>query len=144
MTMINAKRKEDRFENTFESGVSSANTVHGMMSQISEKAQELGSDVVDKTDEALSSVGGKITNFAGSIRESASAQGTFATVAGSIADKLESSGHYLTTHGVSEMADGVTGIVRKYPVRSLWVGVGLGVLLGAALSRKSSRGAHNA
>jgi len=107
-----------------------------VMSQASEKAEELGEAASEKTKQGMNVVGNKMTSLAGSIRESAPTEGRMGTAASKVADSLESSGQYLKEHGFGDIADDVSNVIRKYPMQSLFIGVGVGVLLGSAIFRK--------
>jgi len=104
--------------------------------ELSDKASQLASDIPQKTDDALTSMGEKIVDIAGKLKEKAPSEGKLAHPASKLVSGLETGGDYLVNHGVTDIASDVTDIIRKYPVQSLWVGIGIGVLLGAALSRR--------
>ncbi len=106
---------------------SAKDMIQEKVSELSDKASKMASDIPQKTDDALATVGDKMLTMADKLREKAPTK---------LVDGLESGGDYLSSHGVQEIANDVTDIIRKYPVQSLWVGIGVGVLLGAALSRR--------
>jgi ElaB/YqjD/DUF883 family membrane-anchored ribosome-binding protein len=56
-----------------------------------------------------------------------------------VADNLKAGGDYLKEHGLSEMADDMTTLVKRYPVQSLLVGFGFGLLIGMTLSSATRR-----
>lgn len=138
MTTTNYGRADGAFEDTSKRGAGAGNQkAQQTPGQITGNAQQHGADAERHTDGALSSLGERMTGLAGSIRDRAPSDGSISNAANSVADGFESSGKYLTEHGVREMAGDVTDLVRKHPVRSLWIGVGIGALLAMALSRKS-------
>jgi hypothetical protein len=47
---------------------------------------------------------------------------------------LESGGRYLQEHGIEDMAEDLAALVRRYPVQSLFVGLGVGFLLAQAFT----------
>jgi len=98
------------------------------------KAADFTGSAESRTDDVIASVGGGLNHLADSVRDRAPA--SMASAASCVADTLQSGGNYLTHRGVSGMADDVTGMVRKHPMQSLWIGIGIGVLLGNALTRK--------
>lgn len=77
-----------------------------------------------------------MSEFADTIRDNAPKSGSLGNAASAVADGLESSGEYLSEHGMGDIAKEFNQVVRRYPVQSLWIGLGLGVLIGSALSRK--------
>ena len=58
-----------------------------------------------------------------------SAQGAIATAKTAVADRVESASSYLQDRKFEDMATDITALIRRYPVPSLLVGVGLGYLL---------------
>jgi hypothetical protein len=51
------------------------------------------------------------------------------TAATAVAGGLESASSYLQEKKFEDMASDLTGLIRRYPVQSLLVGVGLGYVL---------------
>lgn len=98
--------------------------------------QKTGASFAGKANDALSAAGSKISEFASTVREKAPRDGNVGSAAAKLANGLESSGNYLSDHGVEDIADEVTGLVKQYPIQSLCIGLGIGALLGAALSRR--------
>jgi uncharacterized protein YjbJ (UPF0337 family) len=64
-----------------------------------------------------------------------SAQGAIATAATAVAGGVESTSAYLQERKVEEMATDLTALIRRYPVSSLLIGVGLGYLLARCTTR---------
>jgi len=91
---------------------------------------------VEKTNEALNSVGQKMSSIAESIRQHAPHEGIIGSAATSVADNLQAGGEYLKQHGLPDMAEDVTQLIRRYPIPSLLVGAGLGCLIGMSLKRR--------
>ncbi|HEV3258361.1 MAG TPA: hypothetical protein VG013_15890 [Gemmataceae bacterium] len=104
-------------------------------SNVAQKAKDAASTAAHKTDDALSTVGDKMTSLAGTIRESAPHEGTMGSAATMVADRLQAGGHYLQEHGLHDMTEDVGTLIRRYPVQSLLVGVGIGFLLGCISTR---------
>ncbi|MBN8548242.1 MAG: hypothetical protein J0M12_02880 [Deltaproteobacteria bacterium] len=102
------------------------------MNEVSQRAEE----VREKSDKGISTLGVKMSDFADTIREQAPESGSLGSAANAVADTLESSGEYLSEHGVGDIAADLGKVVRRYPMQSLFVGLGVGVLLGSAFSRK--------
>jgi hypothetical protein len=63
------------------------------------------------------------------IRERVPQEGKAGRVAERVAQTLENSSRYLSEHDVPEIADDVTQLVKRYPMQSMWVGLGIGFLL---------------
>jgi ElaB/YqjD/DUF883 family membrane-anchored ribosome-binding protein len=106
--------------------------VRHVASEVEGQAKYVGSQVAGTADTVLSSVGQGLNSLAETIRDYAPSEGA----AESVAVGLQSGGDYLVQHGVEDIAKDLTDVVRKYPIASMWIGMGVGVLLGSALSRK--------
>jgi hypothetical protein len=52
-----------------------------------------------------------------------------------VADTLERSGRYLEEEGLTGMADDLTGVIKRYPIPAILVGIGVGYLIAHALRR---------
>jgi len=51
-------------------------------------------------------------------------------------DGIKASKDYLADQNLDKMADEVTGVIKKYPMSCLFAGIGMGIILGNALSRR--------
>jgi hypothetical protein len=100
-----------------------------------ERAQELMHEGKERVDQATTTVGQKMGDAAGFIREKAPSSGPMAEMAQKVAGGLEQSGSYLQVQSVDDMRSDLEGLVRRYPVQSLLVGLGIGYLLARATRR---------
>ena len=89
----------------------------------------------EKVADATKTVGGKMSSVAGTIRENAPQEGTIASAAKTVANQLDDAGSYLQDNTFKHMARDVTGLIRRYPIHSLLIGLGVGYLF----SRRSGR-----
>ena len=101
-----------------------------------DRTREMQGRVSEKTDEALGNVGERMSSLAGTLRERAPKEGRVGDALDAVADRLESSGQYLSEHGISDIAQDVTSLVKRYPMQSLWIGLGVGFLVGNLASSK--------
>jgi len=108
-------------------------------SNVASKAQNLAGAAADRADDAISAVGERMSGLAGTIRQSGPREGVLGSATGTVADTLKSGGDYLKEHGLSEMGEDMTTLVKRYPVQSLLVGFGFGLLIGFTLSSASRR-----
>jgi uncharacterized protein YjbJ (UPF0337 family) len=106
-----------------------------MYSDTKAKAQEFGSAAAEKVGGATKAVGETMSSWAGTIRESAPQEGTIGSAAKTVANQLENAGSYLQDNTFENMARDVTTLIRRYPIQSLLVGLGVGYLF----SRRSER-----
>lgn len=107
-----------------------------MAADLSEKAHQAAEGMEDRADGAMASLGDRLTGAAESIRRANSPSGALGNTIEKVADGLATGGEYLTEHGVADLGAEVTALVRRYPVQSLWVGIGIGVLIGTAMSHR--------
>jgi len=99
------------------------------------KAQELGTAAAEKVGGATKVVGEKISSLAGTIRENVPQEGTIGSAAQTVANQLDNAGSYLQDKALGNMTQDVSELIRRYPIPSLLIGVGIGYLL----SRRSER-----
>jgi len=113
------------------------------------KAQDAGTQALDKTKDAVkvagealsetadagvAAVGGGLKTLAGSIRDNGPHDGMLGEATTTIAKGLESGGKYLQKEGVSGMAEDVSEMIKRNPIPAVLVGVGIGFML-AQLTR---------
>jgi uncharacterized protein YjbJ (UPF0337 family) len=99
------------------------------------KAQELGTAAAGKVGGATKVVGEKMSSLAGTIREKAPQEGTIGSAAQTVANQLDNAGSYLQDKALGNMTQDVSELIRRYPIPSLLIGIGIGYLL----SRRSVR-----
>jgi hypothetical protein len=105
-------------------------------SNLGEKAREMAGKAEDRADDALSSMGQRMSTMAGSLRQTAPRGGAVGSAAGAVADRLESGGRYLQEHGVSDITDDIGGLVRRNPLPALCLAFGFGFVIGLVASRR--------
>jgi len=104
-------------------------------SSISEGASHLAGSAVDRADDAANAAGSGMKNLADSLRRHTSDEGVLGSASNKLADTLESGGKYLQDQGLSGLTDDLGGMIRRYPIGAMLVGVGIGYLLACATSR---------
>lgn len=110
-------------------------TAMGAASAIQEKASDLASGVAERADAAIHATGKGMENLAAGIRDNTPNEGFLGAASCKVADTLESSGKYLEEHGMGDMVNDLTDIIRRNPIPSVLVGVGIGFVLARATSR---------
>jgi ElaB/YqjD/DUF883 family membrane-anchored ribosome-binding protein len=93
--------------------------------QITTRAREIASSAEDKANEITTAAGEKIEHASDKMR-----QGT-----DSAATRLNRVGQYLQERDVRDIGRQLTGLVRKYPVPTLAVGLVAGFLVGRGLGK---------
>jgi len=103
--------------------------------QVADKAQDLGQQAVDRADATTTTVGEKMTDVAQTIRDKAPTTGPVANVADTAADTLQRAGTYLQQQDLADMRADLEGIIRRHPMESMLVGLGVGYLLARSMRR---------
>ncbi len=100
-----------------------------------DRIEEFASTTASKPKEVTMRVGEKLESLAGVIREKAPHEGTMATAATAVADKLEVAGFYLQEKPLKDIPGDLSVLVRRYPVQSVLIGLGIGYLLARSRRR---------
>jgi len=100
-----------------------------------DKAQEMASSTGKRVDDATTALGGRVQSVADTLRERGPQEGMLGTATGAVADRLDSAGRYLQEEGIVGMAEDVTELIRRNPIPSMFVGIGIGFLLARLLRR---------
>jgi uncharacterized protein YjbJ (UPF0337 family) len=85
--------------------------------------------------QSVSAVGEKIGSLADAIREKAPHEGAMGTAATTVANKLGAAGSYLQEKKMDHMVGDLTGMIRRYPIPALLIGLGIGYLLAGRARR---------
>jgi uncharacterized protein YjbJ (UPF0337 family) len=82
---------------------------------------------------AAHDVAARLTGAAGTV--GATVQETGATAARAVADTVKGAGGYLQATGMDRITGDVTGLIRRYPVSAVLIGLGIGLLVGRSLGK---------
>lgn len=110
-------------------------TVKERAADLGDRAQEAGAQAAAKADDAMTATGDQLTTFAQTLRDKAPNEGRVGEVAQQAADVLERGGTYLQQSNLDDVRGDLEQIIRRYPVQSLLVGLGVGYLLARATRR---------
>jgi uncharacterized protein YjbJ (UPF0337 family) len=97
------------------------------------KAEEAMSGI--STAQPMAAVGERIGSLADVIRDKAPHEGAVGTAATTVAEKLDVAGSYLQQKDLNHVLSDVSGMIRRYPVPSLLIGLGIGYLLARSTRR---------
>jgi hypothetical protein len=104
-----------------------------------EQAKEMGKNLINqagqKADDATAAAGRGMQSVADTIREHTPNSGMAGGAAKAVSDTIDKGGHYLESEKLSGMMEDVTDVIRNNPVPALLVALGVGFILGRALSR---------
>jgi ElaB/YqjD/DUF883 family membrane-anchored ribosome-binding protein len=111
-----------------------AATVTETAAQAIDQTQESASEAASKAREIASKVGHKVKELAEKVREK-SPHETVRETTYKVADKLESAGSYLEEKDFGNMINDVGSLIKRYPWKSLLIGVGVGFFLARVRNR---------
>jgi hypothetical protein len=106
-------------------------------SSVMHSAEDAASYVGKKTDDGIHAVGSSLKSFGDTVRHTAPQRDMLKDGMCAVADTLENTGKYLEEGGVAEMAKDLTGVIKRNPIASLCIGIGVGFLLARALTPRS-------
>jgi hypothetical protein len=112
-----------------------ASKAKDVAANVADKARDYAATAGEKTDDALCAAGGRMASWGESLRQNPPS-GVLGTAATAVAAPLEAGGRYLQEHGLNDMMDDLGSVVRKYPLQSIFIGLGVGCLIGLAFSRR--------
>jgi len=98
-------------------------------------AAEEGASIVAMASQPISAVGEQMGSLAGVIRDNAPHEGVVGSAATTVAEKLDAAGTYLQEKNLDHVVGDLSGMIRRYPVPSLLVGLGIGYLLALSTRR---------
>ena len=101
---------------------------------VAQKTTAAGSYLAHKAEDATTAVSDEFKSLAGKIRDKGPQDGMLGNANTAVANSLDSCAHELE-HGLSGVADDLTKLVRRHPVPSLLVGIGLGFLIARMISK---------
>jgi uncharacterized protein YjbJ (UPF0337 family) len=82
---------------------------------------------------AAHDVAARLTEMAGEV--GATVQETAATAARAVADTVKGTGGYLQATGMDRITGDLTGLIRRYPIPAVLIGLGIGLLVGRSLGK---------
>jgi ElaB/YqjD/DUF883 family membrane-anchored ribosome-binding protein len=105
-----------------------------------EQAKETGKQIIhkagEKADDATAAAGRGMQSAAETIRANTPDSGVVGGAAKAVSDTIEKGGRYLENEKLSGMMNDITDVIRNHPVPALLVAVGVGFVLGRALSAR--------
>src|SRR5262249_5517479 len=119
-----------------EAGSDAVNRVKDLASNVSQKASDTASLVGKKADDTAAAMGSGMKSLSETIRERGPSSGFGSSATSAVADTLESGGRYLEEHGVCGIGKDLTTLIRRNPIPAILIGVGAGFLLARATTRR--------
>jgi hypothetical protein len=98
--------------------------------------QRYVNSAVEHTGTLLRNLSEKVRSVAESLREEQGPKKRVGRTVERVAKKLESSADYLSGTSSTAIRDDMTGVIKRYPIRSLGLCFGVGLMVGTALRRR--------
>jgi hypothetical protein len=115
-----------------ETASNAMDTAKDVAAAAGKKASEAASYVGQKAEDATTAVGSSMKSLAGTIRDSGPHEGMLGNASSAVASTLESGGRYLEQHGLKGIGEDLTNVIRRNPIPTLLIAVGLGYLVARA------------
>jgi len=109
----------------------------GPSSGTAEKGQTVASTVSQAAESATAAMGSGLKSLSDTIREHSPDGGMVKQASSAVADTLERTGRYLQEEGFQGLAEDVTRLIRRNPLPTLLVGLGVGFLIARAMTSRS-------
>jgi hypothetical protein len=106
-----------------------ADKARDLASTAGHKLHDAAGAVGRKAEDATEALGSGMRNLGGAVRDHGPSEGMLGSATKGVANALESGGRYLEEEGLHGMADDLSNLIRRNPIPSLLVGVGIGFLL---------------
>lgn len=97
-----------------------------VINKATERAREMKDNTAEAAKSAYQQAGETLSNAASTVRENV----------GTVATAVSDGAHYIAEQGLGDLNAEVSALVRKHPLQALALGVGLGVLIGNAMSMR--------
>lgn len=98
--------------------------------------QAYGKAAMEQTGRILRTLSRKVRSVAESLREQEGPSQRVGKTVARVAKRLETSADYLSGSTSQEVTHDARSVIQRYPLRSLGVFFGIGLLLGSALRRR--------
>jgi hypothetical protein len=102
---------------------------------VQQTASNVGHTVAHKAEQATSAVGSGMQSLAETVRKQGPDSGALGTASHRVADTLDSTGQYIQDRNLPGMMDDLTGLIKRNPIPAVFIGLGIGFLLGRVLRR---------
>jgi ElaB/YqjD/DUF883 family membrane-anchored ribosome-binding protein len=135
--MMSTTIKKDQATQAKESAEQAVDKAKDAASHVGEAAQHAATAVGQTAENATAAVGQGVQKAAEGVREYGPHEGMLGSATQTVADTLESTGKYVEQKNLSGMVDDVSGLIKRNPIPAVLIGLGIGFLIGRALSSRS-------
>lgn len=106
--------------------------------ELKDRAAQAGQQANERIDSAMTATGERLSDLAQTVRDRAPA-GQAGDVAQNAARALERGGEYLQRADPTMVRSDLENVIRDHPIEALAIGLGIGFLLGKAMSSNNNR-----
>ena len=107
-------------------------------SVVAEKGREAMQQAGEQADRAAASVGTQMASAADTLRSRLPGDGVMHDAGERVASAIEAGGHYLEDQKLSGSMEDLTELVKKYPLQSIALGVGIGFLFARMFTNRNA------
>lgn len=129
--------KKDHTQQARDAGNQAVDKTKEAASHAGQALQQGAAAVGQAADDAAGAVGSGIQKVADQVRDQGPQEGMLGSATQGVANALEGTGKYLEDKNLSGMMDDVSGLIKRNPVPAVLIGLGIGFLVGRALSSRS-------
>jgi ABC-type transporter Mla subunit MlaD len=129
-----ANQAKDKAKSVVENVTDKAKSMAG---DVADKAKSAAGYVQEKADQGTQYAGESLSSLGHTVRDRGPQSGYLGQANQAVASTLEQTGDYLHEKGVSGMAGDLTNMIKRNPIPSLLIGVGVGFLLARLTSSRS-------
>ncbi len=124
-------------ENVTTAAATAAEAAKSAAADLSKEGQKAATYLGQRAEDATSAMGGQLKAAGDTIRQNAPHDGALGQASSAVARTLEETGEYLQREGLEGIASDLSSLVKKNPIPSLLVGIGLGFLLARATTSRT-------
>jgi len=135
---------KDTTEKVKETGHQVMDKAREVGGQVMDKARETAGNVGDMASQAATTVGKKADDLTGGcgtgikslgekLDDKGPHEGMLGQASHAVAETLKQGGKYIEDAKLSGMADDFTQVIRRNPIPAVFIGIGIGFLLGRAM-----------
>ena len=114
-----------------------ADAARGMAANLSKEGQQAASYLGQRAEDATSAVGGQLKAAGDTLRHNAPRDGALGQASCAVAKTLEETGDYLQREGLEGIATDMSNMIKRNPIPSLFMAIGVGFLLARATTPRT-------
>jgi ElaB/YqjD/DUF883 family membrane-anchored ribosome-binding protein len=112
-------------------------TLHSVGAVASNALPAVGQVIGQTADKVTAAAGGRLKDLGETVARKAPKDGLLGNASQTVAQGLEQGGDYLSREGLSGAAGDLTELIRRHPLPAVLLGLGVGFLMGRILGSRS-------